>query len=82
MTEMPSPHRTKERRKKGNWGGGIMGHGWFDGATEGKHTQKTQRFLALGSDGRHLPTNKSEPVKQQDAEKGIQSDAARLSLGC
>lgn len=70
----PNVGARREGKKRELWG--IMGHGWFDGATKGQtHTRKTRCFLALGSDGRHPPTNKSEPVKQQDAEKGIQSDA-------
>lgn len=43
------------------------------------HTEKTRCFLASRCDGRHPPTNKSEAVKRQDAEKGIRRDAAPRS---
>lgn len=40
------------------------------------HTEKTRCFPASRCDRRRPPTNKSEAVKRQDAEKGIRSDAA------
>lgn len=43
------------------------------------HTEKTRCFPVSGCDGRCPPTNKSEVVKRQDAEKGIRSDATPRS---
>lgn len=76
---MPSQQENKERRE-----GWVGGREW--GIRRGgqrvvkcTHTEKTRCFLASRCDGRRPPTNKSEAVKRQDAEKGIRSDATTRS---
>lgn len=57
----------KEREKGGR---GKEGRNTMANA----HTEKTRCFPASRCDGRRPLTNKSEAVKRQDAEKGIQRD--------
>lgn len=73
---MPSQQENKERREGG---GKREGVGFKQGVVKCTHTEKTRCFPASRCDGRCPPTNKSEAVKRQDAEKGIWSDATTRS---